>query len=345
MRSYPLLALAFIASPALAHHPGPAGVGSGSGLTVHGTDTLAKGQGAAGLRFLFTRPDRRSDEELAGLAGMHVHAHDSDYDLNVSLGFAYGITDRLTVSAELPYVRRDDLRAGEHSHSGGASHNSVEQLGTVAGFGDASILAKYRLTGNEGVRLALFGGVKLPTGGTHRTSDDGERLETEHQPGTGSWDPMVGGSAAVTKGALQVTASALYQFSTKGAQRTRLGDRLQGGIAFCLRFGPGEDHHEAEEHHHDAGDEHHQHEVTEHGHQSWDAILEVAGEWEGRQRISGVIENESGGAWVYAAPGVRFNSANGWSAAAAVAIPLWQNIRQSHPDNSYRLIVSLGRSF
>jgi len=45
------------------------------------------------------------------------------------------------------------------------------------------------------------------------------------------------------------------------------------------------------------------------------------------------------------APGVRFYSASGWSAGAAVAIPVWQRIRASHPDNRYRLTVSLGRAF
>ena len=44
-------------------------------------------------------------------------------------------------------------------------------------------------------------------------------------------------------------------------------------------------------------------------------------------------------------PGVRFNAASGWSAAAALALPVWQDIRASHPDNRYRLMLSLGRAF
>jgi hypothetical protein len=31
-------------------------------------------------------------------------------------------------------------------------------------------------------------------------------------------------------------------------------------------------------------------------------------------------------------------------ASAGVAIPLWQEIRASHPNNAYRVIVSLGRA-
>ena len=128
------------------------------------------------------------------------------------------INHHLTVSAELPYVRRDDLREGEHSHSGGQAVNEVVQLGSVSGIGDMNLLAKYRLTEGEGAGFALIGGIKLPTGSTHRRSLDGERLETEHQPGTGSWDPIVGASASAPLGAVRLTASALYQVSGKGAQ-------------------------------------------------------------------------------------------------------------------------------
>jgi hypothetical protein len=42
---------------------------------------------------------------------------------------------------------------------------------------------------------------------------------------------------------------------------------------------------------------------------------------------------------------VRYNAASGWSAAAAIALPVWQDIRASHPDNRFRLMVSLGRAF
>lgn len=331
-------ALAALATPALADHTGPSGVGSGSGINVFSPDTLDEGHAAVGLRILYTRPEQRSDQELEALAADHIHAHNTDYNVSVSAGAAYGITHRLTVSAELPYLRRDDLREGEHSHIGELATNEVEQLGTVSGIGDLNMLAKYRLTGEEGLRFSIVGGLKVPTGSTHKHDLKDERLETEHQPGTGSWDPIVGASAAMKTGAVQLTASALYQIAGKGAQDTRLGDRLQGGISIAHHFGEAE-----AEHHHDHGEakHHHHHEA----HDSWDAFVELGGEWEGRQEIAGTLERASGGSWIYAAPGVRFNSRNGWSAGAAVAVPLWQRIRDSHPDNRFRVMVSLGRSF
>jgi hypothetical protein len=335
MRPLLLIPLAAIASPALADHLGPSGAGSGSGLEVIAPDTLDAGHGGVGFRLLYTRPGHRSDAELEALAAQDIDAHNTDYNLNASAGIAYGVTHHLTVSAEVPYVRRDSLREGI---AGG-----VEQLGSVAGIGDMSLLAKYRLTGEEGVRFAVIGGLKLPTGSTHRRDLAGERLETEHQPGTGSWDPIVGASAATKLGTVQLTASALYQFSGMGAQHTRLGDRLQGGVSLSHHFGAAE-----AEHHHDEaeGHDHHHHDETAAArHNSWDAFVELGGEWEGRQQIAGTVEEASGGAWVYAAPGIRFTSAAGWSAGAAVALPIWQDIRISHPDNRYRLMLSLGKGF
>jgi hypothetical protein len=206
-----------------------------------------------------------------------------------------------------------------------------------------NLLAKYRLTEGEGPGFALIGGIKMPTGSTHRRSPDGERLETEHQPGTGSWDPIFGASGSVPLGEVQLTASALYQLSTRGAQDTRLGDRLTGGIALSHRFGPAPYEHSVTHNHHH-GDELDE-QLEEHARSSWDGFVELAGEWEGRQKIGGEIEEASGGKWVWVAPGLRFNSASGWSVAAALAVPVWQEIRASHPDNRYRFSLSLGRAF
>ena len=327
-------ALLALTAPAQADHMGPSGFGSGGGMSVFSPETMDGGQWAAGFRVAYTKPEQRSNDELEALAERGIAAHNTDYNVNASLGVAYGINHHLTVSAELPYVRRDHLRE--------ADDGEVQLLGNVAGIGDLNLLAKYRLTDSERSGFALLGGIKMPTGSTHRTSRDGERLETEHQPGTGSWDPIVGASASTRVGTVQFTASALYQRSTTGAQHTRLGNRLQGGVALSHRFGESAHGHlESHDHHH--GDELDEH--REPVHSSWDAYIEVAGEWEERQRIGGNRESASGGKWAWVAPGIRFNAASGWSASAGVAVPVFQQIRASHPDNRYRVVVSLGRAF
>lgn len=321
-----------LAAPALADHPaGGNGTLTGVGMLVGGPDTLGAGTIAAGLRLAYVHPERRSDRTLENLAGAHIHGHASDYSLRSSAGLAYGLTDRLTVTFDLPFLHHENIREGAHSHHGGSAHNSAVERGDVSGVGDATAMGKYRLVGAGESGIALLAGIKLPTGSTRKRDEDGERFETEHQPGSGSWDPIVGLSAGTPLGPLQVNASAIYQGAGKGAQATRLGDRAQGGIALIRRF-EGPDHH-AE------GDD------QRHGHQSWDALVELTGEWEGRQRIVGKIEEYSGGRAILLSPGARFNSASGWSAAASVGLPLWQRVRVSHPDNGYRLTFAVGRSF
>jgi hypothetical protein len=336
-----LLAFALAPSPARADHAGPSGAGGGSN-NVLSPETLEKGHVAVGLRITQTVPEARSDAELAALAGQHIHAHNADYTLVASLGAAYGVTDRLTLSLELPYVRRDDLREGTHAHVGGVAVNGVEALGTVAGIGDASALARYKLVEGPTASFTFIGGIKLPTGSTHRRSMAGDVLETEHQPGTGSWDPILGAALGSRRGPLRFTASALYQFSGNGAQHTRLGNRAQGGVAASYHVGPSEHHHHEEAEAEEDGAGVH---AEEHRHPSWDASVELTGEWEGRQRVDGIVEEASGGTSVWLTPGVRFNAPAGYSIGLAAGLPVWQRIRPSHRDNAYRLTLSLGRAF
>jgi hypothetical protein len=330
---------ALVSAPALADHAGPTAMGSVGGLNVLGAETLDEGQSSIGFRAVYTRPDQRSNAELEALASQHVHAHNTDYNLNASVGFAFGITHHLTVSAEFPYVRRDGLHEGEHSHVAGETINEVVQLGDVAGIGDMSILAKYGLTHSDQEGFAILGGLKLPTGGTHKKDREGQRLETEHQPGTGSWDPILGAAGGVRLGALQLNGSVLYQFSGKGAQDTRLGDRAQGGLSLSHRFGPSEHHDEEADESHDDHDH-----LAPHGHRSVDAFIELTGEWEGNQKVGGELEDASGGKSFWLTPGARFNFASGLSIAGAVGVPLWQDIRASHPDNRYRVTLSVGHA-
>jgi hypothetical protein len=144
-------------------------------------------------------------------------------------------------------------------------------------------------------------------------------------------------------GGVHLAVSGLYQLSQRGARATQLGDRFQGGIALSHHFGPRPAMpHDAHNHHH--GDELDEHDDAPR-HSGVDGFVELAGEWEGRQRIGGEVEQASGGKWVYVAPGLRFTSESGWSASAAFAQPVWQRIRASHPDNRSRLMLSIGRGF
>ena len=323
-----------LSAPALADHGIAGGGVSGSGPVVTlEADTLPAGKLAGGLSLRLTEPDAYTDAELIALAAQHVHAHTTDYNLGATASMAYGLTDHLMLTANLPYVRRRNLREGEHSHAGGVVSNTIQELGTVSGIGDASLMAQYVLAHDHerGWAFSLLAGVKLATGSTHKLDPSGERLETEHQPGTGSWDPLFGVAAAKRGGAWSVHGSAQYQLSTTGAQDTRLGDRMNVSVAVVYNLTGEHQHHDKAEPHVDPA--------------SWAVMLEPSYEWEGRQRIAGSVEADSGAKVLWLSPGLRFASPRGWSAAVSAGLPLWQEVGRSHPDNSFRVIGQLGTAF
>ena len=220
-----LLAATCLASPALADHAGPSGVGGGT-LNVLSPDTLDEGAFAIGLRVSYLRPDQRPDATLAALAAQHVHAHNTDYNLNSSLGVAYGATHELTLSLELPYIRRDGLREGTHSHVAGQAVNGVEQLGSVAGIGDANFLpatssrAKPRsplpsLRGSSSPREARISAAMKVSASSSASAGNRELRPHRRR------------SVRHPSGAARLTASGLYQISGKGAAHS-LGQSRTG---------------------------------------------------------------------------------------------------------------------
>jgi hypothetical protein len=330
---YAALPLA-LSAPALADH---AGVGSGlsrSGPVVTiDTGALPAGTVAGSLSATYTDPHAYSDAELTALAAGHVHAHTTDYNLVANATLAYGVTGHFTVAARLPYVRRNDLREGAHSHTGGVTTSSVEELGSISGIGDLTLLGQYLFAHDhhQGWGVSAIGGLKLPTGATHRRAPDGERLETEHQPGTGSWDPIVGLAASKAWGPVSLHGSALWQISTRGAQDTEMGNRLNLDTALVYAFG-------AHEHAEHGG-------MADHHPGGLAAMIEANYEREGKQRIAGATEEDSGAEALYLSPGVRYIGAGGWSAAVSAGIPVWQDVGASHSDTALRLIAQVGTRF
>lgn len=95
--------------------------------------------------------------------------------------WAYGLTDRLTLGAHLPYLSRQGIR---EAHLEGGTPE-LHDHGNANGLGDLKLLGQYSLVRAEGRELAILGGLKLPSGQTD-VADQGSRFDVEHQPGSGS---------------------------------------------------------------------------------------------------------------------------------------------------------------
>lgn len=302
---------------AYAHHPSPAfGGDTGGPISTIAAATLPQGILSAGIDLQYIDIDQFSDEELIARAEADLDPHSADYVLIPSLGAAYGVTENFTVSLSLPYVLQDNFREVHH-------HDEVENQGAIKGFGDLSVLGQYRFFEDAAaqIEVALLFGIKLPTGNAHEKTPEGERLETEHQPGSGSWDPMVGATVTKRFGNTSIDASFLYTIATGGSQDTTLGDRFFYGLGVTYRP------------------------EAEIGEAAWDLILEVNGEHVDQTKVGGVVEQHGGGHIIYLSPGVRFNSPNAWAAYLSVGIAVLTDMNGAEPDANFRVLAGFSKAF
>ncbi len=301
---------------ALAHHPAPAFSGDtgGSIATVSAT-TLPQGSFAATINFQYTDIKPFSDEELESRTAEDLDPHSINSSFIPTLNLAYGVTENFTVNLSLPYSVQGDFREVEDGE--------VEAQGNIKGLGDLSLMGQYRFFENANAQFeaALLFGLKIPTGNTHEITPEGERFETDHQPGSGSWDPMFG--LAVTKrfDSVTIDASFLYTMVTEGAQNTELGDQFFYGFGVTHRLG------------------------NDVGQSAWDLIFEVNGEVNDPLREDGELEESHGGHIIYLSPGVRISSPNGWAASLSVGVAVLNDMNGAEPDSDYRILAGFSRAF
>jgi hypothetical protein len=353
------LAACMLVPSAFAHHPSGVSSAGGAGpiATIQAT-TLDQGHGAAGVFFEMVKIAPFSDEELKTLAGRHIHAHSMDAILAPTLVFAYGLTSDFTVMARLPYIIRRDIREGHHSH--GPQGNTVDERGDAAGIGDLTLLGQYRFLNSRatGTEAALLLGVKAPTGRTGLWDDLGERFEAEFQPGSGSWDGLFGLAFTQRAGAWSFDANVLYQQVNKGALDTDLGDRFLYNAAVSYRLTSGGNAGRAAHPMHlgampepmyhggpkPRAHHHHEEPPAPPPGPALDLVLELNGEWHGRQEIAGVKDENSGGNVVYLSPGLRL-SFDKWSGFVSVGIPTVNHLNGVQAEPDWRLLTGVAVSF
>src|SRR4051812_41251167 len=366
-----------LTGPAMAHHPGGTSNASEAGpiYTIPAT-TLEQGRVAAFVVYEFIRLNNLDNFTLATAAGQHQHVHSIGTISSAAIGAAFGITDDLMVSVRLPYVERTNIREGTHSHlHGGEVINSVTDRGGTDGVGDLTVLGQWRFINNQvtGTQAAVLFGLKAPTGRTRVYDRQGERFETEFQPGSGSYDPLAGLALSQPLGRWSFDTNVLYVFANRGAQRTNLGDRFQYNAALSYRLfgstveetpggeaGPsvaymhaGHDHPPAARHEH-APDRVHSHQPgVPHSHErevprvpqlAIDAVLEFNGEWHDKQVIQHEKDRNSGGNVAYLSPGIRI-SYGSLSGFVSVGVPVVNHMNGLQSKPRERVVTGLAFAF
>lgn len=314
----------------LADHPTVAfGLESAGPInTISGT-VAPEGVLAFGLRTEVINNDRFTASELEAYGEADIEGvHSVDEIRNTSLSAAFGLTKDLTLSARLPYIERKNIREAEH-HGG---HGEVHTHGDSSGFGDLLLMGNYRFYKTADVDISLLAGVKAPTGETHDKDDHGERFEAEFQPGTGSWDYLLGLAFSKETGPVGYHANILYNKTTEGSQHTEVGDALSYNAAVTYRLST-----------HDHSSHGHQH--TDTGNElKWDISLEANGETRRKNKVLGNSEANSGGTTVYLSPGIKASVA-GFGAFLSVGIPVIENTKGIQTDVNARVVAGISLAF
>lgn len=321
-----------MAVPAFAHHPtvAPSGTSqnaAGPILTIPATTLPENGWGAS-ISLDYRDIDNFSSGSLEALGNRDIEAHGLNAIWLTTLAVAYGVTDDVMVSASLPYIRRTNVRE-VHNHMGVPE---IHENGDAGGIGDLALFAQWRFLNLpvDGFSAAGILGFKTPTGETDEKTAGGDRFETEFQPGSGSWDPILGFAVTQEMGSFAVSSNVIYRIATEGSHATNLGDGMEANVAVVRRL---------------AGGWHAHADGAREFHSAWSAILELNGEWRDRQETAGVEDAHSGGYTLYLTPGVRYSDEGGWSAWAAVGYPVAEGLNGAQAGSGVRLLFGASRSF
>ncbi|MBI5639893.1 MAG: transporter [Nitrospirae bacterium] len=306
-----------ISSRAMAHHPtGGAGTGQAGPVKTIPASPAGKGRLAIALQTEFINFDAFSDYELRGHAKKGNDVHSADSIFHSVLGISYGLTDDLTLSLQIPYAHLDNIREAHHDEP-----EEIHIHGDAKGLGDITLLGHYRFVSlkESNFESAVQFGIKMPSGTTSDKDIDGEQFETEFQPGTGSWNPVIGIAATKRYGQVSLDANLLYTISTKGAQETDLGDVFLYNMSLSYRV---------------AGRP-----------VSWDLIAEVNGEWKQKQEINGVKDENSGEHVLFLSPGIRVSLNRQFSAFLSVGFPVIQDMNGIQNETGTRTLLGIGVTF
>jgi hypothetical protein len=321
--------------------------GAGSAFTTMGAETLPKSEQALSLQYQHVKLDELSDEVLLE---SEEALHSIGEFSQATIGYSLGISDYFTLSAVLPYVNRDDFRESIHDHHDepeepehhdeeeSSEHHEEEAASEgevissdISGWGDLSLLGRLALNGSDASnRYALLAGLKAPTGSTSEKLANGERAEVEHQPGSGSWDGLLGFAYSTRLNSeWSVSSNLLYQLTTEGKRDTEIGDSLMynGAVIWTP----------ASHSHH--GDAH-----SSHVDQTWQFVLEVNGEWRDKTEVDGASDKNTGGNVIFGTAGVRWGYGD-WSTHLAFAAPFYEDFNGTQSEPEWRLSTGISMAF
>jgi hypothetical protein len=310
----PLLCLASLALRA-DHGPGT----SGGGLSVQSGETLHAGAFSLEWRSDYTAFKTLSDAGIAAKAGPGGDIDLLDHSWLHTLTFGYGLTDTVQVSGSFGYY---DPSGGASAAVDPVTSAVTRTANDPKGLTDLWLNAKWAVYRGPAGRLALFGGVKLPTGRKDVTDAAGDPVDYASTPGSGAVDYQAGlGYSTFLTARLTLDASASHTF--RGIYRGyRLGGRTDAGVAMAWRFADS---------------------VRTFPQAS--AFLELNYRDLGRIENQGITDENSGGSALFTSPGLRFAFSPRAALTLAAQIPLGQSPNGAQVETRFKAVAALSFSF
>lgn len=328
-----ILLLCITILPSKAHHGGEGGLGGGVGIAgpivTIPAYALPKGDKFVSFITNYINADNYSNNALKQIGKRGENYDVVENSLTPSLTFGLGITNKLSLSAQVPYVFKFGIRTVQGTPD-------VNSAGNALGVGDINFFSLYEFLHSDkhNLHAALLAGLKIPSGVRRDTNREGELFNAEHQPGTGSWDPQIGLSISKHFGIFHFDTNGMYRFSTKGTQKTILGDVASYNFAISYLIGTRKSFVDRL--------------FPEHLGKSrlkWHLISELNGNWVEKPKLEKHREENEGGSLIYLSPGIRMIVNEKWITNLSVGLPTIHDLDGRRRAPNVRLILGVTRVF
>lgn len=228
----------------------------------------------------------------------------------------YGLSKRFTITGILPYIKQ----GRSITSFDGSSYKTSTQ-----GIGDALFLLKYRLFDPAKVTdfdLVIGGGIKLPSGKTNYTNNDGFILVADMQPGSGSIDEIFWIYFQKHKFIipnLSLVSVTTYRISGKNnsyntSQTYKFGDEFQTNLGFSYSL-------------------------------FVKVPINLFAFFRYRSQKVDLIDGNtfpgSGGKWIYLIPGLNIDINKSFSFRVSGDLPLYRKLNGAQLTTTYKITTSI----
>lgn len=290
--------------------------GIGSPITTTTADVLDVGGWSVSQRAEYYANKTLSDLTLL----MHPTAESQTGSFVNYFMLNYGLSEKITVGASLPYTYTFKLRAIDIEDM--TDYSFINQ--GVSGTSDATLYSLIQLKNEEQslFSTAVLLGANAPTGKTTVRDREGMLLSAADQPGSGGWTPFGGLIASKSWDKFLLGGNLLYTLPLQGSQQTKLGALFDYNFAASLEV-----YSDKKERY------------------NLDGIVELLGEFAEYNKVNGIMEPDSGGKTLFIMPGIRANVKSTLSAYFGVGLPLFECYHGVQVKTTYFAIGGVDLSF